>query len=166
MWAVIDNGKPASNEAYKHAGSEYNNHLYPTFNEALTYARKWLGHWDKIPLDVKEGDLKIQISFGDFLEIKNLDITKEVIESAEAIVIVEEKDKIKEARDLQYKLKRIVENCPERQWMRIGTEKVVAGDALKDTPFGDYQFLIDNKGYTLSYTLTSEPKSWKLVRIS
>lgn len=157
MWAVFDNNKPASNVSFPHAGKEYNNHKFTTFIEAVDYARRWLGFWDKIPADIKEGELKLNISgFGDMLEIRDLDKPKEEPEE------ISTDNKIKQTSDLQYKLKKIVEFLSERQYMRVGNEKVITNSNLKNIEPGMYEFLIENKGYTLS----SNNNVWKLTRVS
>lgn len=143
MWGVFDNKKPANNKAFSCAGKEYENNIFPTFEEAIMYARKWLGHWDRIPKNIPlNQDFRIDLSgFGDLFEIKNLDVKEEVAQEPE-----------KPKHDLEFKIKHLIHGLPERAHMRVKTIKVIKRKLTIDNKHlqpGLYQANIEGKRFQL-----------------
>jgi hypothetical protein len=71
MYGVFDNDNPASSANLKYLSNKcWQTHLFDTFEEAKTYANKWLG-------DFAGGELILNVpidysGFGDKIEIKEI----------------------------------------------------------------------------------------------
>lgn len=153
MWAVFDNNKPANHTYFHHAQKEeFITNEFNSFDEALTYARKWLGHWDNFPEDIEPNfNLKIDISgHGDIIEVRDLNKISSIKENDLNKDLKFSKEELLE--QTQLKAKRLTELLPERQYMRAGSEKIIERKLLiyeEEIPNGVYTSLIEGKTYRL-----------------
>lgn len=69
MFVVYDNDRRADCKNHK-VNASWDNCAFPTRNEAIAYARKWLGSWDCIPYDW-DGSRMSYGGGGDFIEIRS-----------------------------------------------------------------------------------------------
>ena len=78
MFQVFDGGKPADCHHHK-VHSSWDNSIFPTFDEALCYARKWgapyCGSYDGSEGIQLEVNVPYDYSgYGDMIEIRHLDL--------------------------------------------------------------------------------------------
>ncbi len=73
MFGVFDNNKPASVEGFPQLtkGNGWDTHLFPTFAEAVQYAKDWLGQWDTLP-DGWDGKPYNYSGYGDKIEVREV----------------------------------------------------------------------------------------------
>jgi hypothetical protein len=68
MYAVYERGIPARFPEME-VDPSWDNHQFPTFLEAITYAKQWLGEWDTIP-EEWDGKSYDYDGYGDTIEIR------------------------------------------------------------------------------------------------
>ena len=72
-YGVYENNKPCSRQGYPNLKFEcWSNHVFPTFEEAVQYARDWLGAYGdyaKLELDIPFN----YNGYGDMIEIKEIE---------------------------------------------------------------------------------------------
>lgn len=75
MFSVFDNNKPAVSSslkvAHKAANSPWKNNTFASFEEALTYAKHWLGEYATTLPDNWKGEKHDYSGYGDVIEIRN-----------------------------------------------------------------------------------------------
>lgn len=70
MFNVYDNNKPASSAGFPNLKySDWARNSFASFQEALSYAKNWLGQWDNLP-DGWDGSPHDYSSYGDTIEIR------------------------------------------------------------------------------------------------
>jgi len=52
-----DNNKAASYKGFPNLHFSWDNNVFPTWREAVIYARKWLGEFDSLPPNLEETEM-------------------------------------------------------------------------------------------------------------
>lgn len=69
-YQVFENDKPADNKRFSYLkGLDWNNSSFDTFEEALKYAKSWLGDFDSIPPNFAPNQKYDYSGYGDTIEI-------------------------------------------------------------------------------------------------